>query len=177
MPPTHQYVILSTQWVYVGFVSKANRLTRLVFDSCEATVLQAVTDKFPGIVCNDRLLPGLQRELVAYFQGKLIGFSVALDLSWASDFAREALQACLAIPLGHTITYGDLARRVGRCNAARAIGTVMAKNRIPLVIPCHRIIAADGAVGGYSSFGQSDFKKRLLAHEASILSKQAPGEA
>jgi methylated-DNA-[protein]-cysteine S-methyltransferase len=90
-------------------------------------------------------------------------FTVPLDLSGLSPFHRRVLQATRRIPYGRTATYRDLARRVGRPRAARAVGQAMARNPVPLVIPCHRVVAAGGGLGGFS--GGLDLKRRLLALE------------
>lgn len=86
-----------------------------------------------------------------------------LDLHPASSFRRAVWQALRTIPLGSTLTYGELARRVGSPRAARAIGQACRANPIPVLIPCHRVLAAAGGLGGFS--GGLDWKKRLLTAE------------
>jgi len=96
-------------------------------------------------------------------------FTVPLDLSGLSPFHRRVLQAARRIPYGRTATYSDLARRVGRPLAARAVGQAMARNPVPLVIPCHRVVASGGGLGGYG--GGLDLKRRLLALEGARLTE------
>jgi methylated-DNA-[protein]-cysteine S-methyltransferase len=83
-----------------------------------------------------------------------------------SEFARRVLAACRQIPYGHTCSYAELAAMAGAPGAARAVGSVMAKNRLPLLIPCHRVIGSQGKLGGYSAPGGLETKARLLALES-----------
>jgi methylated-DNA-[protein]-cysteine S-methyltransferase len=89
----------------------------------------------------------------------------------ATPFARAVWQATAAIPYGETRTYGELARAAGSPGAARAVGGAMAKNPLPLVIPCHRVVGAGGRIGGFSP-GVS-LKRCLLAHEGHPLTHPA----
>lgn len=108
------------------------------------------------------LIEAIRRHL----SGDLQDFrGVPLDLSAAAPFARQVLEATRQIPAGSTITYGELARAVGRPDAARAVGQVMATNPIPLIIPCHRVVAAGGKPGGFSAPGGRATKADLLAIE------------
>ena len=100
--------------------------------------------------------------LRAYFRGRPPKKLPAFDLA-GSDFDRRVWQALLEIPWGETCTYGALAARMGAPNAARAVGAAVGRNPIPILIPCHRVVAAAG-LGGYS--GGADVKRWLLAHEA-----------
>lgn len=91
-----------------------------------------------------------------------------LDLSDLTEFQKEVLGAVAAIPPGETLTYGDVARKIGRPKAARAVGVALAKNPFPLVIPCHRVVAAHG-LGGYSC--GPDLKRRLLDLDKKICQR------
>ncbi len=103
-----------------------------------------------------------------HLSGELQDFrDVAVDLSAAAPFARQVLQAAREIPPGRTITYGELARSAGRPDAARAVGRIMGSNPIPLIIPCHRVVAAGGKSGGFSAPGGRMIKAELLAVERS----------
>ena len=103
-------------------------------------------------------------ELNDYFNGKLTAFTVKLDLL-ANGFSRQALQKVKAIPYGQTRTYGEIAAELDNPKAARAIGRANASNPIPIIIPCHRVVATNG-LGGYG--GGLDMKKKLLEMEKSI---------
>jgi methylated-DNA-[protein]-cysteine S-methyltransferase len=106
--------------------------------------------------------------LVRYFAGEVVGFEdVALDLDWCTLFQRRVAEALRAVPYGETVTYGELAALAGHPNAQRAAGSFCARNRMPLLLPCHRVVAA-GGLGSYGSLGL-DYKRRLLELEGVAL--------
>ena len=112
----------------------------------------------------------LVRRLLHYTRGTAEDFGdVPIDPGPLSDFQRRVLDHCRQIPYGRTLTYGQLAARAGSPRAARAVGTCMAANRIPLVVPCHRVVSADGRPGPFSAPGGTEMKKRLLALESGRL--------
>lgn len=104
-------------------------------------------------------------QISEYFSGQRRQFDLDFDWSETTHFSRLVLQALQLVPYGTTITYGELAARVGSPGAARAVGRVMAKNRFPIVIPCHRVIARNGALTGYSGGEGIVTKQWLLSHE------------
>jgi methylated-DNA-[protein]-cysteine S-methyltransferase len=112
-----------------------------------------------------RALASIANQLKAYFAGKPVNFHIDLDLSEVTPFQRRVLEACAQIPYGQVTTYGELARRIGRPKAARAVGHAMARNPIPIVIPCHRVIASDGSMCGFSAEQGIALKRRLLEME------------
>ena len=107
------------------------------------------------------------RELAEYFAGRRQAFEVPLDLSGWPPFTRKILEELCKVPYGATLTYGELAARAGAPRAARAVGQAMAANPLPIVIPCHRVVAADGRLGGYSGGAGLPTKQWLLAFEQS----------
>jgi len=109
------------------------------------------------------VLTEVRRQLVAYFAGDLRIFHVPLDLSERSEFQRRVLEACSQVPYGSTASYAELAARAGSPLSARAVGQVMAQNRLPIVIPCHRILGSSGHLVGYG-LGLG-LKAQLLAME------------
>jgi methylated-DNA-[protein]-cysteine S-methyltransferase len=112
------------------------------------------------------LIQAVRRELAAYFAGVRTDFaSLNLDPR-GTPFQLRVWQELRCIPWGQTISYGELARRVGNPKASRAVGQANAVNPIPLIIPCHRVIAGDGSLGGYSS--GLDRKRWLLRHEGAM---------
>lgn len=118
---------------------------------------------------------GPQQQLLAerlskYFStGQLQWDLASLDWRAITPFHREVLERCAQIPAGQTLTYGELAARAGRPRAARAVGSAMARNRWPLIIPCHRVLGSDGRLTGYSGTGGIETKRRLLGLEAGEL--------
>jgi methylated-DNA-[protein]-cysteine S-methyltransferase len=109
-----------------------------------------------------------RRELDEYFEGRRTEFGMALDIARVADFNRVVLGELALVPYGQVTTYGALAAKVGRPRAARAVGVVMNRNPIPVVLPCHRVIGADGSLTGYG--GGLDRKQALLELEGALLS-------
>ncbi len=97
------------------------------------------------------MLRKLVKELDLYFSGKLKTFSVPLDPPSGTEFQRRVWQELSRIPYGETRSYAELAAAVGNPRATRAVGSANGQNHIPIVVPCHRVIRADGSLGGYSS--------------------------
>jgi len=99
-----------------------------------------------------------------YFAGQRVDFSgVRVDISGLGAFYRRALDALRRVPYGTTITYAELADMAGSPGAARAVGNAMARNPVPIVIPCHRVVAAGGRIGGFSA--GLEWKRKLLRLE------------
>jgi methylated-DNA-[protein]-cysteine S-methyltransferase len=111
-------------------------------------------------------LDEVRRELDEYFEGRRQVFDLPIDLRVA-PFHADVLAELARVPYGRTETYGSLAAKVGRPKAARAVGTVMNRNPIPIVLPCHRIVGANGSLTGYA--GGLDVKLRLLQLEGAML--------
>jgi methylated-DNA-[protein]-cysteine S-methyltransferase len=110
----------------------------------------------------------LVRRLAAYFSGDRVSFAdVELDLEWMTSFQRAVADVLRAVPYGETVTYGELAALAGHPNAYRAAGSFCARNRFPLFLPCHRVVAAEG-LGPYGSLG-SGYKRRLLELEGALI--------
>ncbi len=110
-------------------------------------------------------------QLGEYFAGTRHAFDLPLDLAGCSAWDREVLSGVRTIAQGETASYGEVARRIGHRGAARAVGGAVGRNPVGLVVPCHRVIAGDGTLGGYGGgwFGERDellaLKRALLAHE------------
>ncbi|HUG64439.1 MAG TPA: methylated-DNA--[protein]-cysteine S-methyltransferase [Gaiellaceae bacterium] len=104
----------------------------------------------PRVLRSPHTVDAARRELDEYFEGKRRQFDVALDLRALPPFTIAVLDELARVPYGRTTTYGALAERVGRPRAARAVGTVMNRNRIPIVLPCHRVVGATGDLAGYA---------------------------
>src|SRR5262249_55966531 len=100
--------------------------------------------------------------------------SVAVDLRGVGGFRRKVYEAARSIGWGQTASYGELARRMGAPRAARAVGQALGANSIPIIIPCHRIVASGGGIGGFSAFGGKRGKQRLLALEGVRLGEESP---
>jgi O-6-methylguanine DNA methyltransferase len=104
-------------------------------------------------------------QIREYLNGKRRTFRGRIDWRGMSPFQRRVLRAAMRIPYGRTSTYGKIAKSVGNPRAARAVGRALGANPIPLVIPCHRVVASDGGLGGYSAAGGVSVKRKLLRME------------
>jgi methylated-DNA-[protein]-cysteine S-methyltransferase len=105
------------------------------------------------------------RQVAEYLAGRRTTFDLPVDLSAASEFQRQVLLAACQIPRGQVSTYADVARRIGKPGAARAVGQALSRNPVPIVVPCHRVLAADGSLRGYLGSRGTATKKRLLRLE------------
>ena len=103
------------------------------------------------------------REIMAYLDGGLTVFTCAVDLEGLSEFSRAVYEAMLEIPFGHTSSYGDLARRIGRPKGSQAVGQASGANPVPIVVPCHRVMGSKGSLTGFG--GGLEIKQALLALE------------
>ena len=115
---------------------------------------------------DDHAFPDARRQLAEYFAGARTEFDVAMHLD-GTAFQRTVWHALTEIPYGETISYGELARRIGRPDRARAVGAANGQNPIAVIVPCHRVIGANGKLVGYG--GGLDNKRRLLELESGVL--------
>ena len=109
------------------------------------------------------LLRQAAAQLADYFAGRRRHFDLPLDLAHGTAFQQAVWQALVALPFGQTTSYGALARHIGRPNAVRALGAAVGRNPVSIIVPCHRVIGADGALTGYA--GGLDRKTALLRTE------------
>jgi methylated-DNA-[protein]-cysteine S-methyltransferase len=121
---------------------------------------------------DDAAFAGVRHQLDEYFRRERTAFDLPLDLQ-GSPFERRVWEALRAIPYGTTTTYGELARTLGVPGAARAVGLANSRNPIAIIVPCHRVIGARGALTGYA--GGLDRKRALLAHEGAMAVAALPG--
>jgi methylated-DNA-[protein]-cysteine S-methyltransferase len=167
-----RHTIFKTRWGHFGLAFNAEALCRTILPIPDRERARAALLAHPDLADLDvpfekDLARALQRHIIAYFEGENRDFSTAppVDLARRGPFARQTLAACRRIPFGQTRSYAQLADEAGRTGAARAAGTAMAQNPIPLIVPCHRVVRADGALGGFSALGGTTTKQRLLRHE------------
>ena len=141
---------------------------RITFDPAPERELEALARLHgPRVLRSSRPLDRLRRELDQYFDGRLRHFDLATDLRVLPAFNQRVLAELARVEYGETTTYGELAARAGNPQAARAVGTVMNRNPVPIVLPCHRVIGASGKLVGYA--GGLDRKVTLLRLEGAIL--------
>jgi methylated-DNA-[protein]-cysteine S-methyltransferase len=117
---------------------------------------------------NPVALKPITAQLRAYFAGARTEFEVSLDLDRLTPFQRSVLTTARRIPPGTVWTYGQVARTIGKPRASRAVGQALGRNPMPIVIPCHRVVASDGSLGGYSGGGGLASKRWLLRLEGAL---------
>jgi len=111
----------------------------------------------------DKEIAQLVNDLRRYFAGEPVKFAIELDLDGLTGWQKRVLMKAAEIPYGKVMTYGGLAVAVGSPGAGRAVGQAMARNPVPIVVPCHRVVAASGKLGGFSA--GLDWKRKLLRLE------------
>ena len=121
----------------------------------------------PGVLPDPRKADPVARELDQYFSGKRKTFDVAVDLSTLTAFQRGILVATARVRFGEVSTYAKVAAKAGSLRASRAAGQALGSNPVPIVVPCHRILASDGSLGGYA--GGLDAKRVLLQLERGTI--------
>ncbi len=167
--PSAQYRVVKTAQGFVGFLATERGLRKLQLpQESKTAAIEGLGGEVRGAVESPELMPELADRLVRYFDGERIEFALRYDWSGSTTFEMDVWRACARVRYGTTASYKDLAAAVGSPGAARAVGTVMAHNRCPLVIPCHRIVKSDGSLGGYSGPGGLEQKRRLLDLEAAV---------
>jgi methylated-DNA-[protein]-cysteine S-methyltransferase len=147
-------------------VATERGLVRVAFDrEGHDAVLQALADRIsPRILAAPARLEAVARELDEYFQGRRRTFDLTLDWRLSAGFRRTVLSHLPEIEYGRTASYSAVAELAGNAKAVRAVGTACATNPLPLVVPCHRVVRADGSAGGY--LGGVEAKQALLRLEA-----------
>lgn len=174
MQKTLDYVIFPVKWGYFGIAGGEKGLLRTCLPGPNPEEIKACLLKdIPFAQFNSSFLKRVQEQIAAYFEGPAVGLGpeIPVDLGGLTHFQAAVLTACRQIKPGRTITYAQLANRIGRSGAARAVGNALAKNPLPLVIPCHRILRSDSGLGGFSAPGGTMLKRRLLMHENSQIEK------
>jgi methylated-DNA-[protein]-cysteine S-methyltransferase len=118
------------------------------------------------ILRSPRPVDPTRRQLDEYFEGRRRSFDLPVDLTLARDFGRRVLTELQRVPYGELTTYGALAARAGKPSAARAVGTIMNRNPVPIVVPCHRVVGSSGSLVGYA--GGLERKTALLRLEGAL---------
>lgn len=147
-----------------------NGVVALMFGDAEQAFRLNLQDRHGADARRDpaKVAPVLQ-QLSEYFEGSRAEFTLEFDLEALTQFQREVLVALQQVPKGSYVTYRELAQQIGRPKASRAVGQALGRNPLPILIPCHRVIATDGTLGGYSGAGGVETKRRLLEFEGAEL--------
>lgn len=151
-------------------VDESERVVRIAFEAdCAgdlAVALERFGDSDDRLVEDSARITQLRSQLEEYFSGERREFDLELAPR-GTDFQKQVWQFLLEIPAGETRTYSEIARQLGRPGAARAVGRANATNPIPIIVPCHRVIGADGTLTGYA--GGLEVKRSLLAIEGEAM--------
>jgi methylated-DNA-[protein]-cysteine S-methyltransferase len=144
-------------------------LVRVAFnDEDREVVLEELAAALsPRILESASMTDAVRRELDEYFSSTRTKFDLKIDRTLMGEFAKQVLAATARIPFGRTTTYGELAERIGHPRAARAVGSALGSNPVPVVVPCHRVLRAGGALGGYG--GGLPRKELLLTLEGAFM--------
>lgn len=155
------YVLFPTPLGWMGLVGSSKGLRRLILPQASYQAALPLTGKAAS--CST-LFGDLPQLIQRYLEGEKVSFSPRLDLRGFTPFQRKVWRAVRRIPYGETRSYSWVARQIGKPRAARAVGQALASNPLPILIPCHRVVASGGELGGYS--GGLELKAQLLRLEA-----------
>jgi methylated-DNA-[protein]-cysteine S-methyltransferase len=166
-------VVFRTRLGWMAMIGTGETLRQLTLGHSSAQSAIAACDrKLLAEVRRGSWNDELRRRLAAYSRGQRVDFGdVRVDLGRLSEFRRRVVRQCRRIAYGQTVSYSELAARAGAPGAARAVGNCMAANRTPLIVPCHRVVRADGSPGPYSGPGGTRTKMRLLALEGAQIGR------
>jgi methylated-DNA-[protein]-cysteine S-methyltransferase len=161
-----RYCLFDTPFGACGVAWSEHGLTRLQLPAS----VRSATEKRLARAAHADAPPPRVAEVIAevqrYLTGTKVEFSsVALDLPDVVPFHRKVYDAARSIGWGRTASYGDLARQIDAPSEAREVGQALSRNPIPIIIPCHRILTSDGKIGGFSAYGGTTTKERLLSLE------------
>jgi len=161
-------VVVPSPLGWIALVGAGKLLKRLTFGHRNrAAAVRALEPKLSEVAVAGTWNTELVARLQQYAAGKLVDFrDIRIDTRELTDFRRAVTLHCRRIGYGEVRTYGQLAAEAGYAGAARAVGSCMAANRFPLIVPCHRVLSANGRLGGFSAPGGIALKERLLAMEA-----------
>jgi len=174
-------VVFETALGFMGIAWSKAGLTRLCLPQRSREAVERRLQRLAGLAEGANVPPKWVAELIvsikAYAAGEEVDFSaVPVDLAGIDDFRLAIYAAARKLAFGETTTYGELARRAGHTGLARETGAALGANPVPLVIPCHRILAAGGKIGGFSAPGGSTAKERMLAIEGVRVGPPPPAQ-
>jgi len=160
--PFH-YTIVDTRLGHLGLVGSPAGLRRIIIGVPKVEVSRLIAGGYSAAVESAAAFGDLPERLRRYLDGERIKFGDSIDWSGVSPFGRAVMEANRTVPYGETRSYSWVARQVGRPRAARAVGQVLARNPVPLVVPCHRVLGSNGSLTGFT--GGLEMKRWLLELE------------
>ncbi|MBN9258464.1 MULTISPECIES: methylated-DNA--[protein]-cysteine S-methyltransferase [unclassified Mesorhizobium] len=178
---TAGHTVLETVIGFMGIAWNETGLIRLCLPERSREAVERRLLRHPGVVTSNAPPPPWVVKLIssikAYAAGEDVDFSdVPVDLSGVDDFRLDIYDQARRLAYGETTTYGELAKRAGHAGLARETGAALGANPVPLVIPCHRILAAGGKIGGFSAPGGSVTKEKMLAMEGVRVGPPPPAQ-
>jgi methylated-DNA-[protein]-cysteine S-methyltransferase len=163
-----EILVFDTDLGWFGLARSARGLcASILFRTQREHVMEGLFVACPqGVVIEERAWSGVVQRVRDFARGQVVHFDdVHLDLDGCTTFEREVYKMVRTVPWGETVAYSDVARAIERPFAARAVGQAMSRNPLPLIVPCHRVIAADGSIGGFGGGTGVVLKRRMLALE------------
>ncbi|MBE0448196.1 MAG: methylated-DNA--[protein]-cysteine S-methyltransferase [Actinobacteria bacterium] len=161
------FSVYETEWGVGAAIFSERGLAGIALPQQDDVQLIGEIDRrFGACKYNQNLDNTLSLTLERYFRGERVHFDIQVDYGLATKFEKEVYEHLRGIPYGETSSYRALAERCGRPGAARAVGNAMAKNPVPIIIPCHRVLRSDRSIGGWS--GLPGWKERLLRIEGML---------
>jgi methylated-DNA-[protein]-cysteine S-methyltransferase len=158
------YTITDTSLGQILILGSEECLLKISIHTSRQSAIKDATRQFPDAIESNSAFGNLPQRLQRYARGEHIVFKDKLNLGEATKFQRAVWDATRAIPYGETRTYGWIAQRIGKAKAPRAVGQALKCNPFPIIVPCHRVIGADGGLTGFSA--GLDLKRKLLDLEA-----------
>lgn len=163
-----EYRVFNTEWRWTAVARSQKGLCTFVLPIFDRNLSEQSVLEIAGSDAK-KVEEGFEDFITAvhrYIAGEVVQFNFHLDIRTGTPFMRKVWKITKSIPYGGKRTYGWIAKKVNSPKAARAVGNALAKNPLPLIIPCHRVIGKDGSLKGFSAYGGVELKRKLLEHEA-----------
>jgi len=162
--------VFKTRLGWVACLGSKNGLKRVTLPHISKESAVASLGYAPDAIAKPPFFNELEKKLQDYYSGKCVEFNFPLDLSDGTPFRQKVWQAIKTIPYGETRSYAWIAQQVGKPGAARAAGQAVGDNPLGVVVPCHRVVAADGSIGGFGKgLKATDLKRKLLKLEKAVI--------
>jgi len=161
------YKVFKTSFGWCGLIKGKKGLKRIFLpEKSRKAVLAKIKAFCPLSVCSRDGFEKEIKDISAYFKGENKNLSFVLDFSGSTNFQRMVWSETAKIPYSESRSYKYIAQKIGNRNSSRAVGTALGKNLFPLAIPCHRVLRADGKIGGFTAAGGTGLKEKLLKLES-----------
>jgi len=169
-----KYTIFDTDTGWIGVLGSAKGLLSTTLpQGTSQEAFEQLGDRANQAAWSPDPFDDLMERFKIYFRGQKVDFPDALDISGAAAFQRQVWEATRLIPYGETRSYGWVASQIKKSGAARAVGQALGRNPLAIIVPCHRVVASDGKLGGFG--GGLDLKRHLLRLEASAIARLSKG--